>query len=200
MLNPVALFHSASSRSSSSRFFLASSSSREDPYESNSDYSEESSMTSGSHQCTLDRLYAWEKKLYKEVKVTIPLCSILLLWVLKQTTRNRKLSNYLKTSNFKINFMFMCFYFNSILTYLWIFSHLVILVVNRSFVAISVHVHNIAWSRACAVWRTHKSGIWEEMQATQEPGHDWRRAFFSFQNKSSNKRSPYEAKSFNTNS
>lgn len=71
MLNPVALFHSASSRSTSSRFFLASSSSREDPYESSSsDYSEESNMISGSHQCTLDRLYTWEKKLYEEVKVT----------------------------------------------------------------------------------------------------------------------------------
>lgn len=67
-LNPVALFHSASSRSMSSRFFLASSSSREYDYDSNSDYSEESSMISGSHQSTLDRLYAWEKKLYEEVK------------------------------------------------------------------------------------------------------------------------------------
>ncbi|ONK79419.1 uncharacterized protein A4U43_C01F6160 [Asparagus officinalis] len=68
MLNPVTLFHSASSRSTSSRSFLASSSSRDDSYESSSDYSEESSMESGSHQSTLDRLYAWEKKLYQEVK------------------------------------------------------------------------------------------------------------------------------------
>ncbi|CAH2077509.1 unnamed protein product [Thlaspi arvense] len=64
MLNPVALFRSGgSSRSSSSpsRFLLSSS-------ESSSDFSEESCMLSGSHQSTLDRLYAWEKKLYDEVK------------------------------------------------------------------------------------------------------------------------------------
>ncbi|XP_058068349.1 protein ROLLING AND ERECT LEAF 2-like [Magnolia sinica] len=69
MLNPVALFRSASSRSTSSRFFHASSSSRDmDGYESSSDVSEDSCMFSGSHQTTLDRLYAWEKKLYEEVK------------------------------------------------------------------------------------------------------------------------------------
>ncbi|KAF5461717.1 hypothetical protein F2P56_017792 [Juglans regia] len=68
MLNPVALFRSASSRSSSSRFLVKSSSSRDKGYESSSDYSEESCLCSGSHQSTLDRLYAWEKKLYDEVK------------------------------------------------------------------------------------------------------------------------------------
>lgn len=68
MLNPVALIRSASSRSSSSRFLMNSSSSRDEGYESSSDVSEESCMFSGSHQSTLDRLYAWEKKLYDEVK------------------------------------------------------------------------------------------------------------------------------------
>ncbi|KAH7572539.1 hypothetical protein ACOSQ2_015946 [Xanthoceras sorbifolium] len=68
MLNPVALFRSASSRSSSSRFLINSSSSRDEGYESSSDFSEESCMFSGSHQSTLDRLYAWEKKLYEEVR------------------------------------------------------------------------------------------------------------------------------------
>ncbi|EEF34678.1 protein ALTERED PHOSPHATE STARVATION RESPONSE 1 isoform X2 [Ricinus communis] len=68
MLNPVALFRSASSRSSSSRFLVNSSSSRDEGYESNSDFSEESCILSGSHQSTLDRLYAWEKKLYEEVR------------------------------------------------------------------------------------------------------------------------------------
>lgn len=68
MLNPVALLRSASSRSSSSRFLINSSSSRETGYESSSDFSEESCMFHGSHQSTLDRLYAWEKKLYEEVK------------------------------------------------------------------------------------------------------------------------------------
>ncbi|TYI48512.1 hypothetical protein E1A91_D13G254000v1 [Gossypium mustelinum] len=68
MLNPVALLRSASSRSSSSRFLMNSLSSREADYESSSSVSEESCMFHGSHQSTLDRLYAWEKKLYEEVK------------------------------------------------------------------------------------------------------------------------------------
>uniref|UniRef100_A0A0E0LWY4 PUM-HD domain-containing protein n=1 Tax=Oryza punctata TaxID=4537 RepID=A0A0E0LWY4_ORYPU len=71
MLNPVSLLRSVSSRSSSSRFLLAPTSSIEDLYdnETNSCYSEESCSTmSGSHHSTLDRLYTWEKKLYKEVK------------------------------------------------------------------------------------------------------------------------------------
>lgn len=68
MLNPVALLRSASSRSSSSRFLINSSSSKEAGYESSSDLSEESCMFNGSHQSTLDRLWAWEKKLYEEVK------------------------------------------------------------------------------------------------------------------------------------
>ncbi|KAL6519275.1 hypothetical protein OROGR_018595 [Orobanche gracilis] len=68
MLNPVALFRSASSRSSSSRFAISASTSRDESYESISDFSEESSVFSGSHQSTLDRLYAWEKKLYQEVR------------------------------------------------------------------------------------------------------------------------------------
>ncbi|KAF4353455.1 hypothetical protein F8388_010782 [Cannabis sativa] len=69
ILNPVALIRSASSRSSSSRFIAnSSSSSREETEESSSsDFSEEC-MFSGSHQSTLDRLYAWEKKLFDEVK------------------------------------------------------------------------------------------------------------------------------------
>ncbi|KAL5232046.1 hypothetical protein ABZP36_030822 [Zizania latifolia] len=71
MLNPVALLRSASSRSSSSRFLLAPTSSTHDLHgnETCSCYSEEScSATSGSHHSTLDRLHTWEKKLYKEVK------------------------------------------------------------------------------------------------------------------------------------
>ncbi|THF99582.1 nitrate regulatory gene2 protein-like [Camellia sinensis] len=68
MLNPVALIRSASSRSSSSRFLFNTSSSRDEGYESSSDFSEESCLFSGSHQSTLDRLYAWEKKLYEEVR------------------------------------------------------------------------------------------------------------------------------------
>lgn len=69
MLNPIALIRSASSRSTSSRFFHTSSSSKDYSYDSGSDISGETCMFNGSHQSTLDRLYAWEKKLYEEVKV-----------------------------------------------------------------------------------------------------------------------------------
>ncbi|XP_074280876.1 nitrate regulatory gene2 protein-like isoform X2 [Silene latifolia] len=69
MLNPVALFRSASSRSSSSRFMVNTSGvSRDEGYESTSDLSDEPSEFSGSHHSTLDRLYAWEKRLYEEVR------------------------------------------------------------------------------------------------------------------------------------
>ncbi|KAK9097538.1 hypothetical protein Sjap_023035 [Stephania japonica] len=68
MMNPVALFRSASTRSSSSRRFHNPSSSRDDGCDSSSEISDEACMFSGSHQSTLDRLYAWEKKLYGEVK------------------------------------------------------------------------------------------------------------------------------------
>ncbi|KAM7477714.1 hypothetical protein LguiA_025927 [Lonicera macranthoides] len=69
MLNPVALLRSASSRSNSSRFLMNSSSaSKDEGYESSSDFSDESCMFSGSHQSTLDKLLAWEKKLYQQVR------------------------------------------------------------------------------------------------------------------------------------
>ncbi|KAJ0744763.1 hypothetical protein HanPI659440_Chr10g0391341 [Helianthus annuus] len=67
MLNPVALLRSASSsRSNSSRFLVNSS--KEEGYASSSDQSDDSCMFHNSHQTTLDKLYAWEKKLYEEVK------------------------------------------------------------------------------------------------------------------------------------
>ncbi|XP_059282231.1 nitrate regulatory gene2 protein-like [Lycium ferocissimum] len=68
MLNPVALFRSGSSRSSSSRYLINPSTLRDEGYQSSSDLSDESSTFSSSHQSTLDRLYAWEKKLYEEVR------------------------------------------------------------------------------------------------------------------------------------
>ncbi|KZV49010.1 hypothetical protein F511_09606 [Dorcoceras hygrometricum] len=69
MLNPVALFRSASPRSSRPRFFdNISNSKRDEGDESSSDFSDESCMFSESHQSTLNRLYAWEKKLYQEVR------------------------------------------------------------------------------------------------------------------------------------
>ncbi|KAA8535751.1 hypothetical protein F0562_030747 [Nyssa sinensis] len=68
MLNPVALFRSTSSGSSSSRFLINSSGSRDEGYGSRSTLSEESFVLSGSHQSTLNRLYAWEKKLHEEVR------------------------------------------------------------------------------------------------------------------------------------
>lgn len=68
MLNPVALIRSASSRSSSSRFLTYSSASRDASYESSSDFSDDSSTFLHGHQSTLDRLFAWEKKLYQQVR------------------------------------------------------------------------------------------------------------------------------------
>ncbi|XP_058212673.1 protein ROLLING AND ERECT LEAF 2-like [Rhododendron vialii] len=68
ILNPASLLRSASSRSLSSRFLSNLSITKDEGYESSSDFSEESCMFSGSHQSTLDRLYAWEKKLYEEVR------------------------------------------------------------------------------------------------------------------------------------
>lgn len=57
---------STSSRSSSSRNPLTT---KDDVDDSGSDFVEEFCMISGSHSSTLDRLYAWERKLYDEVKV-----------------------------------------------------------------------------------------------------------------------------------
>ncbi|CAA2975639.1 Hypothetical predicted protein [Olea europaea subsp. europaea] len=69
MLNPVALFRSTSSRSSlSSRILVSSSTSRDEDYECISNFPEESCMFTGNHQSTLEKLYAWEKKLYQEVR------------------------------------------------------------------------------------------------------------------------------------
>lgn len=53
------------SHSSSSRNPLT----KDDNDESGSDFLEEVCMIAGSHSSTLDRLYAWERKLYDEVKV-----------------------------------------------------------------------------------------------------------------------------------
>ncbi|KAL8235051.1 hypothetical protein R6Q59_021151 [Mikania micrantha] len=68
ILNPVALLRSASSSRSNSSRFLVSSSSKEEGYASSSDLSDDACMFHNNHQTTLDKLYAWEKKLYQEVK------------------------------------------------------------------------------------------------------------------------------------
>ncbi|XP_059624302.1 protein ALTERED PHOSPHATE STARVATION RESPONSE 1-like isoform X2 [Cornus florida] len=60
---------STSSQSSSSRNPLATAS-RDDNDDSGSDFAEEFCMIAGSHFSTLDRLYAWERKLYDEVKAS----------------------------------------------------------------------------------------------------------------------------------
>ncbi|KAK7305999.1 hypothetical protein VNO77_43913 [Canavalia gladiata] len=44
--------------------------SKKDTEENESGFVEESCMIAGSHSCTLDRLYAWERKLYDEVKAS----------------------------------------------------------------------------------------------------------------------------------
>ncbi|KAI9164707.1 hypothetical protein LWI28_000564 [Acer negundo] len=56
-----------SSRSSSSRNPLVT---KDDASESGSDFVEEFCMIAGSHSSTLERLYAWELKLYDEVKAS----------------------------------------------------------------------------------------------------------------------------------
>ncbi|KAM4128838.1 hypothetical protein ACJW30_02G198300 [Castanea mollissima] len=58
-----------SSRSSSSRNPLTAAS-KEYNDDSGSDFVEEFGMIAGSHSSTLDRLYAWERKLYDEVKAS----------------------------------------------------------------------------------------------------------------------------------
>ncbi|XP_028803671.1 nitrate regulatory gene2 protein-like isoform X1 [Neltuma alba] len=58
-----------STRSTSSRNALAAAS-KEDIDDSGSDFIEEFCMIAGSHSSTLDRLYAWERKLYDEVKAS----------------------------------------------------------------------------------------------------------------------------------
>lgn len=58
---------STSSRSSSSRSPLATASKDDNDY-SGSEFVEEFCMIAGSHSSTLDRMYAWERKLYDEVK------------------------------------------------------------------------------------------------------------------------------------
>ncbi|GAB4847303.1 hypothetical protein Ancab_026347 [Ancistrocladus abbreviatus] len=60
---------SMSSLSSSSRNPLAATS-KDDADDSGSDFIEDFCMISGSHSSTLDRLYAWERKLYDEVKAS----------------------------------------------------------------------------------------------------------------------------------
>ncbi|KVG56295.1 protein of unknown function DUF630 [Cynara cardunculus var. scolymus] len=60
---------STSSHSSSSQNPLASRS-KDDNDDSGSDFIEEFCMIAGSHSSTLDRLYAWERKLYDEVKAS----------------------------------------------------------------------------------------------------------------------------------
>lgn len=49
---------------------------KDDVDDSNSDFVEEFAMVSGSHSSTLDRLHAWERKLYDEIKVHFMLCAV----------------------------------------------------------------------------------------------------------------------------
>lgn len=57
-----------SSRSSSSRHPLATAA-KDDVSDSGSEFAEDFCMIAGSNSSTLDRFYAWERKLYDEVKV-----------------------------------------------------------------------------------------------------------------------------------
>ncbi|VAI17718.1 unnamed protein product [Triticum turgidum subsp. durum] len=66
----IAWNRSLSSRSSSSKNPPFSVQKDDDPPESISDFIEEFCMISGSHASSLDRLYAWEIKIYDELKVS----------------------------------------------------------------------------------------------------------------------------------
>ncbi|CAK7334587.1 unnamed protein product [Dovyalis caffra] len=61
-----------SSKSSSSRNPLVTAT-KDDASDSGSDFVEEFCMIAGSHSSTLDRLYAWERKLYDEIKASEPI-------------------------------------------------------------------------------------------------------------------------------
>lgn len=61
---------SVSSLSSSSKSLLTTSIIKDDVGDSNSDFVEQFAMVSGSHSSTLDRLHAWERKLYDEIKAS----------------------------------------------------------------------------------------------------------------------------------
>ncbi|KAF8772294.1 hypothetical protein HU200_005886 [Digitaria exilis] len=61
---------SVSSLSSSSKSALMTSIIKDDVDDSPSDFVEEFAMVSGSHSSTLDRLHAWERKLYDEIKAS----------------------------------------------------------------------------------------------------------------------------------
>ncbi|CAA0839168.1 Protein of unknown function (DUF630 and DUF632 [Striga hermonthica] len=67
LVTKVITWKRTSSKSSSSKNLLAT---RDDNSDSGSDFVEEFCMISGSHSSTLDRLYAWERKLYDEVKAS----------------------------------------------------------------------------------------------------------------------------------
>ena len=72
VLNAITWNRSMSSRYPLSKYDFASSSKY--PIDaSNSDFVEDCSMISGSHASTLDRMLAWDKKLYEEVKVQFSL-------------------------------------------------------------------------------------------------------------------------------
>jgi hypothetical protein len=67
--NVVTWKRSVSSLSTSSKSALMTSIIKDDGDDSNSDFVEEFAMVSGSHSSTLDRLHAWERKLYDQIKV-----------------------------------------------------------------------------------------------------------------------------------
>lgn len=77
-------WRSVSSRSSSCKSLVASASKSSSSWTefSNELFDDYGGMTSGSHSLTLGRLYAWEKKLYEEVKVnTSPFLTIVLVYI-----------------------------------------------------------------------------------------------------------------------
>ncbi|XP_044958673.1 protein ROLLING AND ERECT LEAF 2-like [Hordeum vulgare subsp. vulgare] len=68
--NVVTWKRSVSSLSSSSKSPLTTSMIQDDVDDSNNNFIEQFAMVSGSHSSTLDRLHAWERKLYDEIKAS----------------------------------------------------------------------------------------------------------------------------------
>ena len=73
LIRSITLNRSTSSRSSSCKSLVSCSSKSSSTWtESKNDlFDDYGGMESGSHSLTLGRLYAWEKKLYEEVKVNL---------------------------------------------------------------------------------------------------------------------------------
>lgn len=114
-----------SSKSSSSRNPLA----MKDDDDSGSEYIDEFCMISGSHSSTLDRLYAWERKLYDEVKVLelLPTCRMINVCVILHF-----LPLMIQYSELHFSFYCICIIFCIVYSSLTIYNVLIIQLEEQS--------------------------------------------------------------------